>query len=495
MRVNRTDINGGVFDICTDGQIHELHRASLEILERTGVVVHDGEALELLKDGGAYVEGKLVRLPARMVEDAIAGAPSKITLCSADGNRRNIHLYKNNVYFGFGTDLPNFVDLYTGDIRAAVLSDIENAAKIAQQSENIDFIAPLGLASDVDQSLADLYHFKALRTYCDKPVWVTGTDYGNMKAIIDMAAVSAGGYERLRNNPAIGVYTEPISPLVNSREALQKLLLCSEFGIPVTYASGIMAGATGPATLAGTIALGNAEGLAGLVMHQLKRRGSPFIYGNVCSAMDMSTTVSLYGGPEMPLMHAVAAKLGRFYGLPTYGTGGCTDSNTLDAQAGMEASLSNFVAGLAGSNLVHDNGYLGSGLVGSLEMILFDNESLGAIKRFFRGVDISSESLALDLIHEIGPGGEFLSEEHTLRHFKNETWRSNLMDREQFTAWERNGKLTMYDRLNREARKMLETDIPKLLGSRVENEYDSIIANRREEIRQGKFHREDFNRI
>jgi trimethylamine--corrinoid protein Co-methyltransferase len=396
------------------------------------------------------------------------------------------------VYYGLGTDLPNFVDLYTGEIRASVLADLENVSKIVQRSDNLDFIAPLGLASDVPQELADLEHLKALHAYCDKPAWVTATDYGNMKAIIDMAAISAGGVEKLRNNPSIGVYTEPISPLVNSKEALQKLLLCAEYGIPVTYASGIMAGATGPATLAGTIALGNAEGLAGLVMHQLKRRGSPFIYGNVCSSMDMSTMVNLYGGPEQPLMHAFTAKFGRFYDIPSYGTGGCSDSHTLDAQAGMEAVFSNFAAGLAGANLVHDNGYLGSGLVGSYEMLLFCNESIGAIKRFFKGIDISAESLALDLIHEVGPAGEFLSDEHTLRHFRNETWHSKFMDRGQFTAWERGGKLTIYDRLNAEAKRITETAAPKLLSSRAENGYDAIIAKRRDEIAQGKYHREDF---
>ena len=493
MRVNRRECNGGHFELWTDEQIHEIHRASLEILAHTGVVVHDGEALALLRDNGAYVHENLARIPASMVADALASAPSSITLCSACGRKRSIHLYRNNVYYGIGTDLPAFVDSYTGEIRVTVLKDLANTAKIVQQAENIDFAAPFGLASDVDQDLADLYHFRAIRAYCDKPNWVTATNYGNMKAIIDMAAASAGGYEQLRRNPSIGVYTEPISPLLNSKEALQKLLLCSEYGIPITYASGIMAGATGPVTLAGTVALGNAEGLAGLVMHQLKRRGSPFIYGNVCSAIDMSTMVNLYGGPELPLMHAAVAQMGRFYNLPSYGTGGCTDSNALDAQAGMEAMFSNFVAGLAGSNLVHDNGYLGSGLVGSLEMILLGNEAINTVKRFFKGIEISEESLGLDMIHEVGPGGDFLSEDHTVRHFKAEIMHSRLLDRGQYQAWEKGGRLTMADRLTREARRILETETPMLLGGDLPAQYDAIMERRRQEIAQGKFHKEDFN--
>ena len=196
MLVNKQKIAGGCFEYLSQEQIHVIHMASLEILERTGVVVLDDEALALLAEAGAHVEGNRVRIPAKLVEDAIKSAPPKITLCNVDGERK-LHLYRNNVYYGLGTDLPKFIDPYSGEIRDTVLKDVEDVAKIAQYAVNIDFVANLGLASDVSQDVVDLYHFKAMRSYCGKPNWITATDYGNMKALIDMAAVNAGGYDQL----------------------------------------------------------------------------------------------------------------------------------------------------------------------------------------------------------------------------------------------------------------------------------------------------------
>ena len=357
MITNEKKIQGGCFEYLSEQDLHKIHLASLEILERTGVLVWDEEALALLKEAGAYVDDHRVRIPARMVEKALSTAPANIPFCNMDGSRV-IPLYRDHVCYELGTDLPVFTDPYTGQLRETVLQDVENVAKVAQEAKNIDFVACMGLASDIDNRVVDLYHLKTIRTYCTKPNWLTATDYGNMKAIIDMAAVNAGGYDELRRRPTVGLYGEPVTPLTNSKEATQKLLLCAEYGIPVTWASGIMAGATGPVTLAGTLALGNAEGLSGLVMHQLKCPGAPFIYGNVASIMDMKTSISCYGGPELPMMHLAVGQLGRFYDLPSYGTGGCTDSNVLDAQIGMEYMYSNLCAALAGTNLVHDKGCL-----------------------------------------------------------------------------------------------------------------------------------------
>ncbi len=491
MLVNKTITQGGYFNYISEEDVYQLHMASLEILERTGVIVHDDQALELLKNGGAFVEGKRVRIPAKMVEQAIASAPSKITLCSVDG-QRTMHLFRNNVYYGLGTDLPNFIDPYDGKIRNTLMKDVENVAKVAQYAKNIDFVANLGLASDVDQQVVDLHHLKTVRMYCNKPNWITATDYGNMKALIDMAAVSAGGYEQLRQNPTIGLYGEPISPLINSKEATQKLLLCAEYGIPVTWASGIIAGGTGPVTLAGTLAVGNAEGLSGLVMHQLKSPGAPFIFGIVGSTMDMKTQISCYGGAELPIMHAVVGQLARFYNLPCYGTGGCSDSNAIDAQAGLESMFSNMMAALSGTNLVHDNAYLGAGLVGNLEMILLNSDIIGCIKRMEQGIKIDEETLCLDLIDQVGPGGEYLTKSHTMKHYKEETYYPEFINRKQHQSWEMSGGKELKQVLNEQARKIIEAEPVQLLSSDEVTKYDEIIKRRESEVTKGMLHREDF---
>lgn len=491
MLVNKQNIAGGYFEYLSKEQIHLIHMASLEILERTGVVVLDDEAVELLAEAGAHVEGNRVRIPSFLVERAVQSAPSKITLCQVDGGRK-LHLYRNNVYYGLGTDLPKFIDPYSGEIRDTVLKDVENVAKVAQYAENIDFVANLGLASDVSQDVVDLYHFKAMRSYCSKPNWITATDYGNLKALIDMAAVNAGSYEALRLNPTIGLYGEPISPLTNSKEATQKLLLCAEYGIPVTWASGIIAGGTGPATLAGTIALGNAEGLSGLVIHQLKNPGAPFIFGLVGSVMDMKASISCYGGAELPIIHAVVGQLARFYDLPCYGTGGCSDSNAIDVQAGVEATFSNMVAALGGTNLVHDNAYLGAGLIGNLEMVLMNSDIAGYIKRMEKGIDVNEETLCLDLIDQVGPGGQFMTQAHTFKHFREETYYPEFMNRKQYQAWQISGSEDIKTVLNKKAREIIEGETELLIDEDVMNKYDQIIKGREVEIAQGRHHREDF---
>ena len=491
MLVNKQKIAGGCFEYLSQEQIHVIHMASLEILERTGVVVLDDEALALLAEAGAHVEGNRVRIPAKLVEDAIKSAPPKITLCNVDGERK-LHLYRNNVYYGLGTDLPKFIDPYSGEIRDTVLKDVEDVAKIAQYAVNIDFVANLGLASDVSQDVVDLYHFKAMRSYCGKPNWITATDYGNMKALIDMAAVNAGGYDQLRLNPTIGLYGEPISPLTNSKEATQKLLLCAEYGIPVTWASGIIAGGTGPATLAGTIALGNAKGLSGLVIHQLKNPGAPFIFGLVGSTMDMKASISCYGGAELPIIHAVVGQLAKFYNLPCYGTGGCSDSNAIDVQAGVESTFSNMLAALSGTNLVHDNAYLGAGLIGSLEMILMNSDIVGYIKRMEKGIDVNEETLCLDLIDQVGPGGQYMTQTHTFQHFREETYYPEFMNRKQYQAWQIAGSEDIRTVLNKKAREIIESDSELFVDEAVIREYDQIIRRREREIAEGKHHREDF---
>jgi len=469
------------FYMWTEDQLQKLHLASLEILERTGVRVYEKEALKLLKDAGAFIDRDLVRIPAWLVEEAIKSAPERVVLATRNKERK-VRLEEGVCNFGLGTDLPFFVDPVTNQIRETTIQDVENVAKVSESCPNFDFTASLGLAHNVTTQLADLYHFRALATYSSKPVLMTATDYDNLKALIDMAAVVAGGYEELRRAPQFVLYAEPISPLVNSKEAVEKLLLCAEYGIPVTYASGIIAGATGPATIAGSLALGNAEGLAGLVMHQLKAKGAPFIYGLVFSVMDMHTAISCYGGPELPLGHTIVGQLGRFYKLPTYGTAGCSDSCEIDAQAGMESIYSNMLAALSGTNLVHDNGYLASGLVGSLEKMLLDDEGIAFVKRFMEGIELTEETLALDLIHEVGPGGNFLQQDHTYKYFRKETWYPRFFNRQHFENWILAGSKTMKERIHARLQDLLCSNGSEILSAKKQAALEEIINDNEKRV-------------
>lgn len=483
MLVNQTNNQTFQFRMCSEDQLYRLHFSTLEVLERTGVKIYDKEALQLLKDGGAYVdeETKIAKIPAWMVEEAIRTAPSRIVVANQLGVRK-LFLEKNNVYFGSGTDLPNFKDLYTDEIRPTVLKDVENIAKVIEKAGNFDYVSNSGLGSDTPQELWDLISLKALRSYSTKPNLTTATDRGNLKALIDMAAEMAGGYEELRRSPTLMLYNEPVSPLMNSMEAVQKLLLCAEYGIPTTYAAGGVSGGTSPVTLSGSIIQSNAEGLAGLVMHQLKRKGAPFIFGYVYGAMDMKTTVNVYGGPELGMVHAIMAELGKFYNLPIFGTSGCTDAIQIDAQAGVEAMYSIMCAALSGANLVHDNGYTGAGMIGNLEMILLCDEAISYVKRFVGGIKFDDESLAIDLIHKVGHGGDYISQKHTRNHYKEEVYYPAYMNRKQYPAWKVDGEQTINQRLKKRAIEILGEDSPILLSEGTLKVFDEIIKDRAREI-------------
>lgn len=473
MRVGYNSQVAPELKVWTQDQCHEMHLKSLEILERTGVIVHDEGALQVYKKGGAYVRGNKVFIPAWMVEEALRSAPERIVL-----RRKNktVRLEENVVNYGLGTDLPFFQEYKTGKNRRSLLQDVREVARVTDFLPNLDFVASLGIANDVTTQLADLYHFQAMFENSEKPLFMTATDRPNLQGLIDMAAAAVGGYEELKRNPQFLLYTEPISPLVNSREAIQKLMLAAEYEIPVTYASGITSGATGPVTLAGNLTLGNAEGLAGLVLHQLVNPGAPFLYGIVAAPMDMATTICCYGGPEIPIYFCIVGEMGRYYRLPTFGQSGNSDSAVVDQQAAIEAMFSIFVAAQSGTNLVHDNGYIGNGLVGSLDMLVMCDECINMVNKYMKGMDVSPETLALDLIHQVGPMGDFRS-----KCQNPDKWSPRYFNRQSFADWAKNPR-TMGDNMKDQIDDILKNHQPCTVSQHIFEEFNRIIAEHEKRI-------------
>lgn len=463
-----------MFNRWTDEKKRALHETSLRILSEIGVAVFHEDAKSILRNAGASVVGDLVKISPHLVEKALRSAPDTYSIYSVDGSK-SIDLLPNHIYFGTGTDMPEFIDLYTGEIREGQLADCENAAKVAEQCNSIDWIAPYALANDKDPRIADMYHYKAMRKYCSKPISTLATDSYSLKGIIDMAALQAGGYDNLKMKPTFVHYAEPVSPLQNTEEALDKLLLCAEYGIPVTYTSGIMAGATGPATLAGTLAVGNAECLFGLVTHQLKSPGAPFMYGCEASIMDMKTAVCMYGGPEYGLMNSFVGEMGRFYGLPTFGISGATDSNSCDFQMGAEMLYSIMCAIYGRQNFVHDNGYMGLGQMGSLQSILAANELLAFAMRYAADIDFSEQSLAFETIKEVGIGGNYLSRKETAKLFKKEYYFPDILNRQKYGRWMSSGSPSIPEKLTKKAKQIIEGDCPIFLDETLERQFDEVI--------------------
>jgi trimethylamine--corrinoid protein Co-methyltransferase len=456
-------------------QCDTIHRASLEILRRTGVRVYHEGALDLLRQTDAVVtDDNLVRLPPGLVEWALRQAPSRVSLCRRGGNELAAPLESGRVNFGPGSDCPNYLDPHTGERRPFTTADVTACVHVVDALPELSFCMSMGIPSDLGTANAYRQQFALLLEHTTKPIVFVCNDRADCEAIAAMASAAAGGMDQLRLNPTLLLYSEPSTPLKHTETATGKLLYMAEQSLPIVHSPAPMMGGTAPVTLAGGLALGNAEVLSSLVMHQLKRPGAPFVYGSGLHHMDMKTTISVYGAPEFQLARVAVAELGRFYGLPTWGYAGHSDSCAMDEQAAADAAFSVLVALLAGNNLVHDVGYLEAGLTTSPEMIVFTAEMISMMRRFETGISLDAEALALEAIDQAGTGGDFLTARHTLKHFR-ELWQPTLLDRRRAADWVAGGSKRLSDRLRDRTIEIIDAHRPEPLPGSVRDEIAYIL--------------------
>jgi trimethylamine--corrinoid protein Co-methyltransferase len=463
------------YRLLTDAELDRIHDASLQILDRTGVRVLSAESRNLLADAGCTVhDGDLVRFPAEVVEEAVRQAPASIALHSRVGDEKLL-LEGHRSYFGTGSDLPNTLDLDSGERRPSVLADVGRAARLVDALPNLDFAMSMAQASDVPQATSDRHSFLTMIENTSKPVVFTAWDDGGLADILAMAEVVAGGAEELTRSPFLIPYLEPTSPLQHTEEVLRKLLLMADKGLPFVYSPGPIDGASAPVTSAGALAMANAEVLSGLTLAQLRRPGAPVVYGSGSGPLNMRTGVATYFGPEF-LRHCMAvAELAHYrYHLPVWGFSGCSDSKMPDTQAAAESAIWTLWTALSGANLVHDVGYLESGLTCSLEMIPLCDEIIGCVRRILEPFVVSATTLALDTIHEVGPGGSFLATAHTRSHFR-ECWTPRIFDQQTHEAWAAEGLPSAIDRAREAAREAIASHTPRPLEPGMQAELRDII--------------------
>jgi trimethylamine--corrinoid protein Co-methyltransferase len=451
-----------------------IHQASCDILKKTGVKVYNHSAVQLLHGAGGWVEGDLVRIPPSLIEWALTTVPGSFNLYKRGSREVAIKLDGEGVYFGPGSDTLHYLDPHLGERRTFLLKDIADCSRLVDALPELDFMMSLGVPRDVPGETYFRHQFVAMVSHTLKPIVIVCNTLADLEAITAMARVIAGGRKELAQFPNILLYSEPSSPLQHSFDATEKLLYCAEQRIPITHSPAPMMGGTAPVTVAGAVALGNAEILSSLVIHQLKNPGAPFLYGHGVHHMDMKEMISVYGAPEFQLARVMAAEMGRFYGMPVWGYSGHSDSKVVDGQAATDAQFSVLVALMAKTNLNHDVGYLESGLTGSPEMMVLTNEIISQSRPFVEGVRVDDEALAVNVINEIGPGGEFLTHDHTMTHWR-ELWVPKVFDRQRITPWEQGGAKDVNARIREETVSLLNQHHVEPLPDFVEKELAAIL--------------------
>lgn len=423
-----TIIRNVEFSVLNREKIEKIHESSLYLLESVGMRMTGERTIEKLKEKGAIVEGDIVKFPRSVVEEALRTVPKEVTLFTRDGKPNMVINSKNNVYFGTHSDQLEYLDYKSNQARTYKKSDIRTMCTLADSLPNISFVLSVGMCGDVDPAVQSQVTFLETVKSFSKTINFSTNDIESLQEIIDMAAVVAGGHQALQEKPFIFNYCEPIPPMTHPIESTEKLFISAMNKIPVVYMPYSMMGGTSPVTIAGALTQNNAEILAGVVITQAVNEGAPLIYGSMPTVFDMQTTVGSYAAPEFHLAIAAASEMADYYGLPFYGTAACSDAKTVDPQSMAEVTMELFSTALSKANIVHDIGVMDHCNSVSPAMVVLACEVIDQIRNYAKGVDVDDETLALDVIVDVGFGGHYLQHDHTYSNFKR-IWYPGLFGR------------------------------------------------------------------
>jgi trimethylamine--corrinoid protein Co-methyltransferase len=394
-----------------------------------------------------------------MVAKALSLTPKRMTLYDRHGGVA-IRAWGYNTYYGGGSDCLNILDHRTGKRRRAVLRDVQDATILMDALPEIEFVMSMFLPDDVDPRIYDRYQMEVMLNHTTKPIVFVTPDFQGCVAAVEMCEAVAGGAESFRQRPFSVCYINVTSGLIANAEALQKCMYLAKKRLPMLYIPLNAGGVNSPATTAGCMASMNAGTLLGIVLAQLVREGTLVaVPGWNGGPYNLKTMVGNY---VLADEQGVPTEMGKYYNLPVFGLGGSTDSKVLDQQCGMEVTVSLMTALLHGANIVHDVGFMDSGLQGSLQLHVIANDTIGWLRAATAGVPVNEETLALDVVEELGPAGDYLTHEHTLRHFR-EPYYSELADKGSHTQWLERGAKTMEERAAEQVDRILANHRPEPL--------------------------------
>ena len=458
-------------------QVEIIHEGSLDLLEKTGVEVDHEAGLKALAEAGAKVDfhDKRARIPPDLVVRCLETVPDRFTL-AARNPERDCQLVPGGTPFsrnGGGADFT--IDLNTGEFRPMLYDDVRSYFKLMDALDGISFIAPV-FGHDMPVIGRDILMLREAFANTDKPIHLRAFSGETLKYMFEMAVIVAGSKEALKERPIVSLLEAPISPLKFLDVTVDALWLCGEYGIPLDVCVMPIAGGTGPMTMAGNVQLLNTEFLAGVVISQLAHPGAPLQYAPRPMAMDMRTGFSLAGSVELGMMAAAGAQMAHFYNVPVSLNGPWTDSMTHDGQSTVERMYMAIMAALAGANVLVGAGMMQQSLVISYEQLIIDDEINRTAFRAVQGFEIDEERLGANVISKVGPGGNFVAEEHTLKYLRGERYVPSLLYRDSREAWEASGSKTFVARAKDRALSILEEHQPNPLPEDISKELDKHVA-------------------
>ncbi|MEM3566925.1 MAG: trimethylamine methyltransferase family protein [Candidatus Bathyarchaeia archaeon] len=460
-------------------QKYAVHLTSLDILQEVGVIIPYEEVLQKLEEAGAEVDHKSQRafIPHYLAKDALQKTPHRFSVYHRDLKTRRT-LGGDETHFGTVGFATNFYDAASRTYRRVTVQDLANATRIADALDNVEFYMCMGSPMDVPHEIVDRYMWATAFENTSKPIINEAMRKEGAQDAIEMASTIVGGVEELRKKPIMLLLISITSPLTYDRATLEAFVEACKLGIPVFVNSGPMAGATSPVTLAGTLALNMAEFISALVIRYVVNKNAPLVIGSWARAMDVRQASAVLGGPEFALLHSCVANMAHYYGISSAGGGVLTDSKSLDAQMGYEKALTGVLPALAGLNLLCGMGLIASENTMSLEGLIIDNEIVSMIKKLVGGFEITDETLAFDVIKNVGPKGSFIKERHTLEHFRREIWIPKITDRTFPDIWVKSGARDLWVKAKEEAEKILKEHQVLPLSKDVKVKIMSIIKRR-----------------
>ena len=467
--------------VLTGEQIGIIDAASIRILERTGVLIPHEETRDRLRERGAKVDGERVYIPEPTVRWAVESAGKTFTIFGRDPSMRA----------DFGTGARNYnsiagealwADTPGADRRYAEFSDVSTAARVGDALRHINIVGAMTDPRDVPEQVRCIEVFTELIRNTVKPVTFWFHDRASAKYIVELCIALRGSEEKAKATPPCYPFLEPISPLRFPKNGIDLLYETARIGLPVPIGPMAQSGVSAPMSLPGTMAVENAEILAGVCVTQVIRPGTPVCYGGICHAFDMRTTQLIFSGPEQAVFGIAMTQLGKSYGFPVYVNTGLTDSKRPDAQAGAEIGITLAGSIAAGADIFGHMGISGVDQASSLEMLILQDEIIGYIESSMRGMDFSEEAMGISLVEELGPGGSFLQTDHTAERFREELWFPRLFDRQFYGAWRDSGAEDTEARCIAEKERILSEHTVPPPDAGLDREFDRIITAARREL-------------